>query len=280
MRHKVFLFIAVPVFFILSGGLLLVCRGGGGQAEAREAGARFDPQKQKLAAAYPRFISGYKGNEILFKDGTAMQFSDGRENKDWLETLNNPDLEDMLSLEYPRGNVTGPFEKNFDPGRIRYVPFFKKMYGRSRREVEANLVPVKWMPRYTNITLYVTRINDVDRKLREISSELEKLPERLRKYVVSPGGTYNYRNIKDTDRLSMHSFGIAVDITVKYSHYWNWDYKNELDDITYRNDTPYEIVRIFEKYGFIWGGKWYHYDTMHFEYRPELLVDINDGIVR
>ncbi|MEJ2663631.1 MAG: M15 family metallopeptidase, partial [Spirochaetia bacterium] len=28
----------------------------------------------------------------------------------------------------------------------------------------------------------------------------------------------------------------------------------------------------FEKYGFIWGGKWYHYDTMHFEYRPELLV--------
>ena len=27
-----------------------------------------------------------------------------------------------------------------------------------------------------------------------------------------------------------------------------------------------------EKHGFIWGGRWYHYDTMHFEYRPELLV--------
>ncbi|MDD5211432.1 MAG: M15 family metallopeptidase, partial [Sulfuricurvum sp.] len=26
------------------------------------------------------------------------------------------------------------------------------------------------------------------------------------------------------------------------------------------------------KYGFIWGGRWYHYDTMHFEYRPELLA--------
>lgn len=26
-----------------------------------------------------------------------------------------------------------------------------------------------------------------------------------------------------------------------------------------------------EKHGFIWGGCWYHYDTMHFEYRPELL---------
>jgi hypothetical protein len=30
---------------------------------------------------------------------------------------------------------------------------------------------------------------------------------------------------------------------------------------------------IFEKHGFIWGGKWYHYDTMHFEYRPELLPE-------
>jgi hypothetical protein len=34
--------------------------------------------------------------------------------------------------------------------------------------------------------------------------------------------------------------------------------------------VPFEIVLIFERHGFIWGGKWYHYDTMHFEYRPEL----------
>ena len=32
-----------------------------------------------------------------------------------------------------------------------------------------------------------------------------------------------------------------------------------------------EIVEIFERHGFIWGGKWSYYDTMHFEYRPELL---------
>jgi hypothetical protein len=32
-----------------------------------------------------------------------------------------------------------------------------------------------------------------------------------------------------------------------------------------------EIVRIFENHGFIWGGKWYHYDAMHFEFRPELV---------
>jgi hypothetical protein len=42
--------------------------------------------------------------------------------------------------------------------------------------------------------------------------------------------------------------------------------------IVYKNRIPLELVAIFEKHGFIWGGKWYHYDTMHFEYRPELLV--------
>ncbi len=38
----------------------------------------------------------------------------------------------------------------------------------------------------------------------------------------------------------------------------------------YNNEIPIEIVNIFEKYGFIWGEKRYHYDTMHSEFRPEL----------
>ncbi len=45
----------------------------------------------------------------------------------------------------------------------------------------------------------------------------------------------------------------------------------------WRNRIPVEIVRIFERHGFIWGGAWYHYDTMHFEYRPELLPRRLDG---
>ena len=36
--------------------------------------------------------------------------------------------------------------------------------------------------------------------------------------------------------------------------------------------VPLPVVEAFEAEGFIWGGKWYHYDTMHFEYRPELMT--------
>ncbi len=69
----------------------------------------------------------------------------------------------------------------------------------------------------------------------------------------------------------MHSFGIAIDINVNHSNYWKWSNKTTADSIPYINKIPFEIVKIFEKHGFIWGGKWYHYDTMHFEYRPELM---------
>ena len=80
---------------------------------------------------------------------------------------------------------------------------------------------------------------------------------------------FNFRKIANTSRLSMHSFGIAIDINIKKSHYWLWDKKK--NRFKYKNSIPLEIVEIFQKHGFIWGGRWYHYDTMHFEYRPELL---------
>jgi hypothetical protein len=35
---------------------------------------------------------------------------------------------------------------------------------------------------------------------------------------------------------------------------------------------PDIVIDIFEKEGFIWGGKWTVWDNMHFEYRPELIL--------
>jgi hypothetical protein len=71
----------------------------------------------------------------------------------------------------------------------------------------------------------------------------------------------------------MHSFGMTIDINTTYSDYWQWACKctNENAMVKYKNRIPQTILDIFEKHGFIWGGKWYHFDTMHFEYRPELI---------
>jgi hypothetical protein len=68
----------------------------------------------------------------------------------------------------------------------------------------------------------------------------------------------------------MHAYGAAIDINTRFADYWRW-VSDDRTPIRWRNRVPIQIVRIFEKHGFIWGGYWYHFDTMHFEYRPELL---------
>jgi hypothetical protein len=48
-------------------------------------------------------------------------------------------------------------------------------------------------------------------------------------------------------------------------------YIARLSPADHYNSHGERLVEIFERHGFIWGGNWSHFDTMHFEYRPELL---------
>jgi hypothetical protein len=84
---------------------------------------------------------------------------------------------------------------------------------------------------------------------------------------------HGWRKVKGTNRLSLHSFVIAIDLNITKSSSWEWDCKCTDEHrilAPHTSKIPQIIIDTFEKYGFIWGGKWYHYDTMHFEYRPEL----------
>ena len=57
-----------------------------------------------------------------------------------------------------------------------------------------------------------------------------------------------------------------------FSDYWRWNGPVDREKtVPFKNRILHRIVEIFERHGFIWGGKWYHYDTMHFEYRPEMM---------
>jgi len=167
----------------------------------------------------------------------------------------------MFRYTYRRGKVVAP-SKNYDPGRIRYEPLFFRMYGSSASVARRNLVSINWFGQ----RIRVTRVNGVASKLKAVERELAKIPN-IRKYLRPIGGTFKWRKIAGTSRMSVHSFGAAIDINVKYSAYWRWN----KGKYRYQNKIPLSIVKVFEKHGFIWGGRWYHYDTMHFEYRPELL---------
>jgi hypothetical protein len=220
-----------------------------------------------LQEAYPgAFEISARG--IRFPDGTEIPYDDGEE-KDFNALFENPDLEDMLRLPYPLAWQEEAPGENFDPGRFRPDAFFKALYGKTKEEIQAGLGYVRWMPSRGGPRLLVTTRFGVDKKLEEVIRELEELGPEYTAWLLPPGGTFNYRVISRTNRLSMHSFGIAVDIATGKSNYWQWERDGAA---AYKNSIPHEIVAIFEKHGFIWGGKWYHFDTMHFEYRPEILL--------
>ncbi|HQL37538.1 MAG TPA: M15 family metallopeptidase, partial [Bacillota bacterium] len=88
--------------------------------------------------------------------------------------------------------------------------------------------------------------------------------------VYPCSGTYNYRAISGTNRLSPHSYGIAIDLARDRRDYWQWASREEGQKRL--SSYPYEIVELFERNSFIWGGKWGHFDILHFEYRPEILI--------
>jgi len=227
-----------------------------------------NPKSNNLVSKYPS-VKTIKDNIVFFMDGSSLPYDD-KKGKTFDQLLENADIEDMFAQKYPAFAPISAPALNDDPGRFRNDAFLKKLYGSSKSEIEKNLVTVNWLPNHGGKKLKFNKNENASAQLQKVSDELDRLPEEYMKYLKKVDGTYYYRKIAKTERLSAHSYGIAIDLDTHYSRYWQWDKTH-----TFHNEFPKEIVDIFEKHGFVWGGRWYHYDTMHFEYRPELFESID-----
>lgn len=202
----------------------------------------------------------FKAAEFLYEDGRDKTFA---------ERLADPDIEDTFRPVYPLPNPTDTLPENFDPGRFRVEALFKTLYGATEAEVAKNCVTVDFCG---NKVRFNARCGAA-KALGEVGKELDgaiKAKPALKAYLTNLGGTVQWRFIAGTKQLSNHSFGTAIDLNVDKSAYWRWEKPDKLKTFT-RKDWPVEIIAAFERHGFIWGGKWWHFDTMHFEYRPELI---------
>jgi hypothetical protein len=121
------------------------------------------------------------------------------------------------------------------------------------------------------------KIKSIDSKI----SSLAKTDPEVRSFVKTIGSvqSFNWRKVAGTNRKSNHSYGIAIDILPKKYRkktiYWSWEQEKNKDWMLLPQSSlwtpPDAVVKIFLAEGFIWGGHWDKYDTMHFEYRPELI---------
>jgi len=244
----------------------------GGTTTVLAQGDRLRGALDNLVAAYPDALAGHDDKVLRWRDGIATPISDDVENKSFRDLLRHASIADQLRIPYPRGAFAKPPAVDADPGRFRNTEFFTKMYGDCQKgEVSPRLVSLDWLPKTWGKAIRVTSINGVDAQLRAVSAEIDVLPDKIKRAAYPIAGTYNCRTVADTGQPSPHGYGIAIDLNTALSDYWYW--RPHDGAIAYRNRMPAAIVAIFEKHGFIWGGKWYHFDTMHFEFRPELLAD-------
>lgn len=226
-----------------------------------------------LLMSYPDNIAGIqreKDNRVylIMKSGKKILYDD-KKTKGYQEKLANPDLQDMMEQIYPFADITKLMDKGFDPGRIRVYTLLKEVYGSSNKQIQSNLTNVKMG--YKNYPF--NKNNGAADQLRNTMKELNSIAQNkqsIYSFLFPASGTFNYRYIAGTNRLSPHSFGIAVDLKRDKRDYWKWASREEGEKRL--KSYPREIVEVFERHGFIWGGKWGHFDILHFEYRPELIM--------
>jgi peptidoglycan LD-endopeptidase CwlK len=227
-----------------------------------------------LAKAYPDSIKiSTDRASLVSAQGIPYPYDPTIAYNSFREELDRGDLYSQLRQSYPLGDLSKPPEPDHDPGRLRYTPLFKDMYGKSQAEVAANLVPVYWAP--CNCSVQFNKVNGASIALDQVGREI--VEAGLAPYVNQSLGTFNWRVIAGTQRLSMHSFGISIDFQLPKSlgRYWRWDKnhdKNGYPAMLLQDPGLNKVIAIFEKHGFIWGGKWWHYDSIHFEYRPEMTI--------
>lgn len=144
----------------------------------------------------------------------------------------------MLSLKYP---IFEPLNTTrSDGGRIRNSEFFGRIYGKNQSEIQNNMTEVIWLKDFGAKKFKFNTKNGAAVAFTKVSDELNeaiKNDKSLLTFLDNPSGTFNYRKIAGTNRLSAHSYGIAIDINTNKSHYWRW-HKN------YENLIPAKIVEI------------------------------------
>lgn len=242
--------------------------------------AQASPQAQRqtaacLMAAYPEFLQDApSANTVRSRQGELFPIDSGLPAGSHLWLLDHADLKAQLAQPYPQEPLTRPPPQDFDPGRLRSALFFERMYGSSLAQVQQNLVAVDWAPCRCKVRF--TQRNGAAAALERVGRELAQRPE-LAAYVSQPLGSLNWRTIQGTSRRSMHAYGAAIDFHMPKDvhHYWQWRGCKPGQPCAYpaavlSDVRLQEVVRMFERHGFIWGGKWYHFDTVHFEFRPEL----------
>ncbi len=226
------------------------------------------PALQCLLASYPGALCAATAIDLVWCDGSHMPLHDGSAGATHQAQLEYGDLAAQMAQVYTPFAPLQPPGTDVEPGRIRNAAFLAKLYGQTPQAVRRKLQPLRWLD---GTIVRIQGQFGLPQQLAAVRDDLARLPADVVGAARHTAGAFVWRRIHGTQRQSAHAYGIAIDVGVAASDYWQWDTADAQGRRIWHNRMAPEVVAAFERHGFIWGGRWDHYDTMHFEYRPELL---------
>jgi hypothetical protein len=240
---------------------------------------RQDPRVRAFVRAYDALIDSvtYRDGDIVFALGNAsIHFEDGR----MLDSrrLARRNRCDPLFYEYTLGPLTEP--PPYSEEKVTYCNDVQEaLWGRTERQIRTHAHSTEFLDRKVFL-------NDlVIEALAAVEADILAAAEAdadVAAWVDGVDIAYSLqdRSVAGTAIRSQHAFGLAVDLVPRtyngLNAYWRWSRVYHRTSwhripVEKRWTPPEAVVQIFEGHGFVWGGKWTHFDNIHFEYRPEIL---------
>jgi len=262
-------------------------------AEPGSVPARAEQVVKALFEAYPQQIS-----KVEFRDGdwaVLMRdkwyyYAEGR----LLQEEQRENWENYRSVQFYRYPAElpplverGPEEtarlSNFRTRNsqitTRRASFFEDLWeAGTREESNAKTKTIRFLGRSTKVHSYIVDVLALVETRIQAAAKTDPQVQTWLNTVTTEG--WSWRNVAESQSRSFHSYGVAVDLLPRSlagkQTYWLWsaDWREDWWNIPYnqRYHPPDTVIKIFENYGFVWGGKWFMFDTMHFEYRPEVMI--------
>jgi hypothetical protein len=238
-----------------------------------------DIRIQAFLEAYGSFIDSvsYPEEDVIFMmAGRPIHFQDGRMLAE--DRLGAAERFDPIFYRYPLGPLVDPLPLTDPP--TYSTDFLEALFGTTETQIRRHCRSISFLGHSMFLnTLILEPLREVEREIREAAAVDPEVAEWVEELEVTY--SFIFREIAASRTRSLHGFGLAVDLvpsSYEGRHvYWRWSRALDRENwyripLARRWRPPPAVIEAFEGNGFVWGGKWSHFDTIHFEYRPEILL--------
>ncbi len=222
-------------------------------------------------------VTAVDGDVVFWLHGGPIHFRDGRMVAE--HRLGREDECDPLFYEYPLEPLVEPYP---EPGAMPTYcsDFLESLWGSTEREVRNHSRSVRFLDHRLFVNeILLDPLARLERAIRATAVVDDEVTAWMDDLEITY--SFDYREIAGSEGRSQHSWGLAVDfVPSSYegrAAYWRWSraldregwHQIPMDE---RWSPPQRVIELFEAQGFVWGGKWAHFDAIHFEYRPDIIL--------